>query len=129
MCFRVWSRSLVIFKAKLSATTVNNCFQLFPIFCSKELHQRCCKGLELNIVRWSTKILKGITPPPHPPMIKCHLGKIWIIHHPRFLDATKIHFQRFFTLSFLHLISNGLNRVNITHWQKLWLVKAHKHLI
>ena len=29
-----------------------------------------------------------------------------------FLDALKIHFQKIFALSFLHLISNGLNVVN-----------------
>ena len=29
------------------------------------------------------------------------------------LDTLKIHFQRFFTLFFLHLVSNELNGVNI----------------
>ena len=60
MHFRVRSRSPVTFKAKLYVTTVNNSFQPLPIFCRKELHLRCCIGLELNIVIWSAKILKGI---------------------------------------------------------------------
>ena len=33
---------------------------------------------------------------------------------PTLLDAVKIHFQRFFALSFLHLISNGVSGVNVT---------------
>ena len=36
------------------------------------------------------------------------------------LHALKIHFQRFFELSFLHLISNGLKRKISTHWCRLW---------
>ena len=33
---------------------------------------------------------------------------------PTLLDVLKIHFQRFFALSFLHLMSNGLNGVDIS---------------
>ena len=58
MYFRVRSRSPVTFKMKLYVTRVNNSFQLLLFFFHKELHLRCCKGLELNIVTWSTKILK-----------------------------------------------------------------------
>ena len=50
MSFRVASRIPATFKMELSVTTVSNSFQLFPIFCLKELHLRCCIGLELNIV-------------------------------------------------------------------------------
>ena len=60
MCFRVGSTSPATFKMKLSITTVNNSFHLCHIFCYKELHLKCCIGLELNIVTWSTRILKGI---------------------------------------------------------------------
>ena len=73
-------RSPVTFKTKLYVTTVNNNFQPLPIFCHKELHLRCCIGLELNIVTWYTKILKGIGGHSHQMphhMIKCNLEKIW----------------------------------------------------
>ena len=43
MPFRVGSGSPV---SCLFATTVNNNFQLSPIFCHKELHLRCCIGLD-----------------------------------------------------------------------------------
>ena len=63
-----------IFKDKLSVTTVNNSFQLFPFFGHIELHLRCCIGLELNIAT-SRKILKG--------NIECKLKNLTI------LDALK----------------------------------------
>ena len=70
MHFRVGSKNHV--------TTVNETFQPLPIFCHKELHLRCCIGLELNIVTWSTKILKGIGGG------NLHdLVKIWKTHPPR----------------------------------------------
>ena len=96
MCFRVGSTSPVTFKTKLSITTVNNSFQLCPIFCHKELHLKCCIGLELNIVTWSKKILKGIGGHPHDRV------------QPR-----KNIKNSGVKLSFLYLISNGLNWVNI----------------
>ena len=80
MPFRIGFRSPVTFKTKLYVTTANNNFQPLPIFCHKELHLRCCIGLELNIVTWYTKILKGIGDHSHQmphPMIKCNLEKIW----------------------------------------------------
>ena len=64
ICFRAGSRSPVAFKTKLSVTTVSNSFQLFPIFCHKELHLRCCKVLKLKIAEF-TKNLKGIVRHPH----------------------------------------------------------------
>ena len=79
MCLRVESRGPVTFKMKLSVTTVNNSFQLLPVFCHKDLNLRCCIGLELNIKTWFTKILKGIRGSP---MIKCNLRKIKT-HSPR----------------------------------------------
>ena len=89
ICFRAGSKSPVTFKMKLSVTTVNSSSQLLP-FCHKELHLRCCIEVELNIVTWSTKILKTIS-------------EIFHIFH----------FSHF-----LHLISNGLKGVN--HWCILW---------
>ena len=58
--FRARSRNPVIIMAKLYVTTVNNSFQALPNFCHKELYLRCCIGLELNIVTWSTKFLRGV---------------------------------------------------------------------
>ena len=49
MHFRVRSRNPVIITTKLYVTTINNSFQPLPNFCHKELHRRCCVGLELNI--------------------------------------------------------------------------------
>ena len=46
-------------------------------FCLTKLHLRCCIGLELNILTWSTKVLKGIGGNPY------DLEKIWKIHPPR----------------------------------------------
>ena len=43
MPFRGGSRSPV---TCLFVTTVNNNFQPLPIFCHKELHLRCCTGLD-----------------------------------------------------------------------------------
>ena len=61
MCFRIRPRSPVTFKMKLFVTTVNNCFQLFHIFCNKEFHLRCCIGpWTLDIAAWPTKIPKSI---------------------------------------------------------------------
>ena len=96
----------VTFKTKLFETTVKS-FQPLLIFCYKENHLRCYIGLELNIVTWFKKILKGIG--EHPPCAIATLGE-----YEKFtlLDALKIHSQCFFTLSFLHLIPNGLNGVN-----------------
>ena len=116
MCFIVGSRSLVRFKTKLSVTTIDSNFHLLPIFCHKKLHLRCCIGLLLNIVTCPVKILKGIR--GCLPWSTATLGKYEKL---TVLDALKIHFQRFFALSwvfciklnFLHLISNGLNEVNI----------------
>ena len=80
-------------------------FYFCNYFCLKKLHLRCCIGLELNILTWSTKVLKCIAGNPY------DLEKIWKIHPPR---CPKNTFPKVFhPLSFLHLISNGLNRVNI----------------
>ena len=92
LCFRVESRSPVTFKAKLSVTTFNKVSSYYLIFCNKELRPRCCIGLELNIVTWSTTILKDIGTPP---MIECNLGKIWKTHSPR---CTKNTFPEFFRI-------------------------------
>ena len=63
-------RSPVTFKTKLYVTTVSS---LQPIFCHKELHPSCCIRLELNIVAWSSKILKDIG--GLPPWLSANLGK------------------------------------------------------
>ena len=67
------SNPAATFKTKPYATTVNNT--------SKELHHRYCIELELNIVKWSTKIQKGIR--EHPPRSCAVVGKIWVTHPPR----------------------------------------------
>ena len=107
MHFRVGSRSPVTFEAKLYVTKVNNSFLPLFIFCYKEHHVRCCIGLTLNIVTWSTNRYQG-----HPSSwSSATLGKYEKL---TFLDAFKIHFQKFFELNLvLHLTSNRLNRVSI----------------
>ena len=40
-------------------------FYLCNYFCLKKLHLRCCIGFELNILTWSTKVLKGIGGKPY----------------------------------------------------------------
>ena len=92
--FRVGSRGPVTFKTKLYVTTVNNSLQLLPVFCQKEIHLRCCIGLELNIVTKSIKILKGFR--GHFSRSSATLGKY---EKHTLQDALKIHFQRFFALS------------------------------
>ena len=111
MCFRVGSTSPVTFKMKLSVTTVNYSFQLFPIFCHKKLHLRCCIGLELSIVISSTKILKGTG---------------WH-HHDGVISRGNIKNSKVFCikLSFLYLISNGKIELISTHWCKMWLTCKH----
>ena len=96
MHFRVRSRSPVTFKAKLYVTTVNNNFQPLPISRHKGLHLRCCIGLKLSIVTWSTKIIKGIGVHLAHPITKCNLGKIW---KSTLQDALKLYLQRFFALN------------------------------
>ena len=95
------------FKTMLYETAVNS-FDPLLIFCHKELHLRCCIGLELNIVAWSTKILKAIGGLLS--ITECNLRKIWKNHPPKCL---KSNFPEvfYFKLSFLHLLSNGLNGV------------------
>ena len=83
--FRVVSRSPLTFKTKLSVTTINESFQLLPIFCHKELLFRCCIGLVLNIVAWYMKHLKDM---------RKHLQ--W--SSTTLVKYEKLHFQRFFAL-------------------------------
>ena len=45
---------------ELYVTTVNNSFQSLPIFCHKEIHLAGYIGHDLNILKWSTRILKDI---------------------------------------------------------------------
>ena len=104
----VGSRSPVTFKAKLSLTAVNRSFQLFPIFCRKELHI-CCIGLELNISIWTTKI-QGVSGYwGLALMIECSYGKIWKTHYP---SCPKNTFPEVFHIKFFHM-SNKLNDVII----------------
>ena len=51
-------------------------------------------------------------------MIECNVGKYLKL---TLLDAPKIYFPRFFTLSSLQLISNGLKEVNINLLKQMWL--------
>ena len=109
ICSRVGSRSPVTFKTILWNS--QNSLQLLPIFFYyKEL--RCCIGFELNIVAWSTKILKGIGGTSRS---SATLGNMknspW---------CPKNTFPEVFciALSFLHLIWNGPNGV---YWHRSWL--------
>ena len=52
----------------------------------------------------------------HSPWSSATLGKYEKL---TVLNPLKIHFQRFFALSFFHLISNGLNRVNSNWFMKI----------
>ena len=115
MYFRVWSKSPATFKTKIFIITVNNSFQPLPIFWHKELYLWCCIGLDLNTVTWSTKILKGIGATTYGPIpwSNATLGKFIL------LDALKINFHKFFSLSFFHLISNGINGVSINSLIKI----------
>ena len=68
--FRVRSSQIrsspVTFKIKFSMTRINISSQLLPI--------RYCIGLKLNIVPWSTKILKGMG---RTLQVECSIEKIW----------------------------------------------------
>ena len=66
ICFRVGYRSPVIFTMKLFVTTVNSHHPLAN-FWRKGLNLAWCIGLEVNIVKWSANILKGIE--GHPTML------------------------------------------------------------
>ena len=63
--FRVRSRSPVTFTMKLYLTTINNNFSGCLFFYDKELHLRFFLGLELNIEKISTKILKDVEGSTH----------------------------------------------------------------
>ena len=78
--------------------TVDSSQQQFPaiITCHQKLHLRWYIGLELNFVKWSTKILKGFG--GHPPSWSSAVLKKY--EKRTLLDALKIHFQRFFTLNY-----------------------------
>ena len=102
--FRVSYRS----PATLNAKHCNNSQQPFSattnFFCHRELHLRGCVGLEVNIVTWYAKILKGFGGTL--PMIELNLGKIWKTHSPNV-----------FQINFLHLIKNGLSGTILTYWR------------
>ena len=85
-------------KIRQSRTMIITIWDYFcNYFCLKKLHLRCCIGLELNILTWSTKVLKGIGGNPY------DLEKIWKIHPP---GCPKNTFPEVFhPLSFLHLRS------------------------
>ena len=99
MCFRVQSRDPVTFKTKVSGTTVNNSFLPLPIFSHKELHLNVAAKYENFNGYWGT------------PIIECSTGKISKTDSPR---CPKNTFSEVFALSFLHLMSNGLNGVDIS---------------
>ena len=98
MGFRVRFGSPVTSQTKFYVTTVNSSFQLLSIFCHKELHLRCCIKLELNIVTWSARILKGI----------------------RGYCEWSIAAFRVFCIGFLYFISSELSEVNIN--SLTWIV-------
>ena len=74
-------------------------FYFCNYFCLTKFYLRCCIRLELNILTWFTKVLKGIGGNHN------NLEKIWKIHPP---ICPKNTFPKVFhPLRFLHLISNG----------------------
>ena len=77
-------------KSKTMIITVCDLFFLYfsNYSCLTKLHLRCCIGLELNILTWSAKVLKGIGVTP---MIWRKYGKF--IHR----DPLKIHFHPSFS--------------------------------
>ena len=104
MHFSVRSRCPVTFNTELYATTVNNSFLSLTIFSHKELHLRwCMAGIEYCNTHKNSKRYQGA---PHNLWSSETLGKYEKLI---LLDALKMHFQRYFELGFLHLISNGLN--------------------
>ena len=92
------TRKKKIQKGRIKIITVCDLFLFYfcNYFCLTKLHLRCCIGLELNILTWSTniltwstKVLKGIGDNPY-----C-LEKIWKIHPARSPKNTLPH--KFFT--------------------------------
>ena len=119
LSFRVGSRSPATFKTELSVTTVNNSFQLYPIFCHKEFRLRCFVWLKLSIVTWSTKIWGVLWYQGAPPMIECNLGNIWKTH---FLRCSKNTFPEVFHINYLSTNptkwSNTLKRfIGVDAWR------------
>ena len=86
MCFRAWSRSP---EAKLSLTTVNNSFQLFPIFVKKSSILDVAQG---KMIHKNFKWYQG-----HPPGLSATLGKYGKL---TILDALK-----YISRGFLHYAS------------------------
>ena len=93
ICFRSGSRSPVTFKTNHSVATATT-VSIFPIFCNKELHFKCCLGVELNIVTWLSAIL----------------GKYEKLI---LLDALKIYIVRDFLHQIKFLVLNIIDRANI----------------
>ena len=101
---RVRSRRPLIFPAKLYLFNISQQqFSGINLFCHEELHLRCYIELELNIVTWSTKILKGIGVPPTS-WSSATLGKYEKLIH---FNILKIHFQRFYALTLICINSQG----------------------
>ena len=81
---------------KLYVTTVSDSFHPLPIFGHKKLHLRICIWFELNIVTWSTKILKGIWGGA-----PCDQEQSWENMKNSLLDALEIHCQMIFAFHFV----------------------------
>ena len=110
ICFSQ-SRSPVTCKIKLYITTANNSFQSLPIFCYKELHLKCCLGLELNNVKQSTKTLKHIDGTPH----------YWV--KPWEIMRNSLSYMPKNTFPFHYICGIVIN------FCVVYLVKAYSHLI
>ena len=78
-------------------------FCFYNYFCLTKLHLRCCIGLELNILTWSTKVLKGIGGNPYDLFI--HLDPLKTNFHPSFSPIKFFAFNIKWTKqSYYHLI-------------------------
>ena len=116
--------------ATLNAKHCNNSQQQFSattnFFCHRELHLRGCVGLEVNIVTWYAKILKGIGGTL--PMIELNLGKIWKTHSPNVFRIKFFAFNKKWTkwnyINSLTYAGCGFKSVSA-----VYLAKAYNHLI
>ena len=92
---------------KKQPTTISSNYLFFTnsnyLLFKKELHFTCCAELELNILTWSTKIVKSIR--------RCNISecKTQPPRHPKNTFPEAFHVK----LRFSHLISNWLNGDNI----------------
>ena len=107
MHFRIGSKGPVTFKTRLYGTTVKTVSSRYLFFVRKNSILYVAEGLNwiLYYNRKSSKSYQGTLL-----TIQCNLEKIWKTHPPR---CPKNTFPEILRIKCFHLISNGLNGVNI----------------